>query len=277
MSSKLAVSPYRVQVLDRALGILDLLSSEGPEVPLTELSGRLKLHKSTVHRLLMVLERHRLVERESATGKYRLGLKLFELGSKAVAHVDLGERARPSLKRLVFETGETAHLCILDRGEVLSLANVESPRTIRTPSTVGRRTAAHCTASGKVLLAHLPEEDLNDLINQNGLTTYTRNTITVPAELKSELQKVRDRGWALDNEEIEDNLKCIGAPVRNHSGRVVASISIAGPAFRLTAEKSPVLAQLVVKIAEELSAELGYSPPSDNHAFELPRSHPRSR
>jgi DNA-binding IclR family transcriptional regulator len=248
-----------VQVLDRALSILDLLASDGPEVPLTEISERLKLHKSTAHRLLMVLERHRLVERQNETGRYRLGLKLFELGSKAVAHLDISHRGRAALKKLVFDTGETAHFCILDGGEVLSLANVESPATIRTPSTVGRRSPPHCTATGKALLAFLPEDELDDLIRANGLRAYTRNTLRTPAALKSQLRRVRERGWALDDEEFEENLRCIGAPVRNSSGLVVASISIAGPAFRLTKDKIPVLVECLKNAAAQISADLGYA------------------
>ena len=134
MSTEVKDSLYQVQVLDRALGILDVLSSEGSELASVELSKRLDLHKSTAHRLLMVLERHRLIEKIPQTGKYRLGLKLFELGSKAIAQLNLSERARTYLERLVRETGETAHLCILDAGEMLSITNVESSRTIRTLS-----------------------------------------------------------------------------------------------------------------------------------------------
>lgn len=251
-------SPYQIQVLDRALGILNVLSREGAELAPVVLSERLGLHKSTLHRLLMVLERHRLIEKSLQNGKYRLGLRLFELGSQAVAQLDLRERARPYLERLVLETGETAHLCILNEGEMLSLANVESPHTLRTPATVGQRAAAYCSSVGKALLAFLPENELEDLINQLKLTAYTRNTITKPTQLKTELRLVRERGYAIDNEELEEGLRCIGAPVRNYSGKVIAALSIAGPAFRLTARKIPVMARSVVQAANQLSAELGY-------------------
>src|SRR3989442_10781635 len=114
-------SPYRVQVLDRALGILGVLAREGSGVGLTEISTELGLHKSTVHRLLRVLEGHRLVVRDSPGGRYRLGHRLFELGSQAVEQLDIREQARPYLKYLVFQTGETAHICVFDHGEMLSL------------------------------------------------------------------------------------------------------------------------------------------------------------
>lgn len=258
MSAKAKDFPYRVQVLDRALGILDLLATEGPELAPAELSGQLVLHKSTLHRLLQVLEQHRLVDKNPHSGKYRLGLRLFEFGTKAVAHIDLRERVRPYLERLVYETGETAHLCILDRGEMLSLANVESSRTLRTPSTVGHRIPVHCTAAGKAVLAFLPESELNALLKKRDLKTYTRNTITSLRRLKAELQLIRKRGYAVDNEEIEEGLKCIAAPIRDYSGGVIASMSIAGPVFRITKDKTSSMARSVIEAANQLSAELGY-------------------
>lgn len=251
-------SPYRVQVLERSLGILELLCTDGPELSLIELSERLGLHKSTTHRLLGVLEQYRFVEKSSSTGRYRLGLKLFELGSNAIAHLDWRERARRYLQRLAFETGETAHLCILDDGEVLYLEKVEAPRTVRVPSIVGRRYPAHCGGAGKTLLAFLSDEEIDDVIKRRGLKTYTRNTLATPAQLKEGLRVVREQGYAIDNEEFEEGLECIGAPIKNYSGKVVAAISIAGPAFRITEEKLPMLAKSVIAVAQELSAELGY-------------------
>jgi DNA-binding IclR family transcriptional regulator len=251
-------SQYRVQVLERSLGILELLSSNGPELSLIELSEQLRLHKSTTHRLLGVLEQYRFVEKSSSSGKYRLGLKLFELGSKAIADLNWRERARRHLQRLAFDTGETAHLCILDDGEVLYLEKVEAPRTVRVPSIVGRRYPAHCGGAGKALLAFQPEEEIDELVKRRGLKSYTRNTFTTPAQLKEGLRLVRERGYAVDNEEFEEGLECIGAPIKDYSGKVIAAISIAGPTFRMTEEKIAVLARSVIEAAQELSADLGY-------------------
>src|SRR5262249_4153546 len=181
--------------------MLEPLAAEHSELGPSEVSERTGLHKSTVHRLLQVLERHRLIEKKAQNGKYRLGLRLFELGSKAVAQLDLRERARPYLERLVVETGEAAAICVLYGGPMLSLANVESPRTLRTPSTVGRRTPLHCTSVGKALLAFLPEDEQAELIKKCELTAYTRHTLTKPARLKAELKLIRQRGYAMDNEE----------------------------------------------------------------------------
>jgi len=251
-------SPYQVQVLDRALGILDSLSNEGPELGPAELSEMLKLHKSTVHRLLMVLERHRLIERGPENGKYRLGMKLFELGSQAVAQLDLRERAQPYLERLVSETGETAHICVLNGDRMLSIVNVESSRTLRTPSTIGQRTPLHCTSVGKTILAFLPEDEADRLIDKCELTQYTARTLTTRARLKAELKLIRRRGYAMDKGEIEEGLRCLGAPVWDYSGKIVAALSIAGPAFRLTEGRIPAVSQAVLAAAKHLSEELGY-------------------
>ncbi|HEY6304941.1 MAG TPA: IclR family transcriptional regulator [Candidatus Angelobacter sp.] len=251
-------SPYHVQVLDRALAILDTLSAEGPDLTLAEISEQLELHKSTAHRLIMVLERHKLIERSSGNGRYRLGLKLFELGTRAVSKLDLRERARPFLERLVLETSETVHLCILDDSEVVYLDKVEPARSVRMASSVGRRNPAYCTAVGKAMMAHLSDAQVEAIVRNQGLRAMTANTITSFAELKKELGVIRERGYAIDNEEIEEGVRCVGCVVRNFSGEPLAAISISAPAFRLTKDKVRNLAQPVVAAASALSRELGF-------------------
>jgi len=135
---------------------------------------------------------------------------------------------------------------------------VESSRTLHTPSTVGRRSPGHCSSLGKSLLAFLPDAELDDFIKTCGLKAYTVNTITRPDVLKAELQRVRERGYAVDGEKFEEGLKCIGAPVRDHSGKVIAATSIAGAAARLRESRMPALTGSVIKAATELSAALGY-------------------
>lgn len=249
---------YHVQVIDRALGMLEVLAAEGQPLPLVKLSKRLGLPKSTAMRLLMVLEGHRFVEKSAESGLYRLGLKLFELGSKAVAQFDLTERARPHLERLVSRTGETAYLSVLDGGEALVLERVESSRAVRVPASVGWRNPAHCTAVGKVLLAHTPESKLTAVLGKARLKAYTQNTITSVAQLREELRRVRERGFALDDEETEDGLRCIAAAVHEHSGRVAAALGILGPAYRIPDDSVATLAATVIGAARRLSAELGY-------------------
>ena len=245
-------------MLDRALAILDALSQNGPDLTLAQVSESLGLHKSTAHRLIMVLERHKLVEKNSQTGKYRLGLKLFEFGTRAVSQLDLRERARPFLERAVLETGETVHLCIYDDGEVVYLDKVEPGRSVRLASSVGRRNPAYCTAVGKAIMAHLPENQVEIAVQKHGLRQLTRKTIGTMAELKAELIKVREIGYAVDNEENEEGVCCVGSAVHDFSGDPIAAISVSGPTFRVGSEKIAVLAKSVLSAADALSRELGF-------------------
>jgi IclR family transcriptional regulator, acetate operon repressor len=257
-ANKLKGPAYRVQVIDRALSVLEVLADEGQPLSLVKLSKILDLPKSTTMRLLMVLEGHRFVQKSAESGLYRLGLKLFELGSKAVAQFDLTERVRPHLERLVSRTGETAYLSVLDGGEALVLERVESSRAVRVPTSVGWRHPAHSTAVGKVLLAFAPESKLMAVLGKGRLRAYTRKTITSIARLRGELQRVREHGFALDDEETEDGLRCIAAAVREHSGQVTAALGILGPAYRIPDDSVAILAATVISAADKLSAELGY-------------------
>ncbi len=256
--SKTRVSPYRVQVLDRALAALAILADRSSECSLAELCIELKLHKSTVHRLMMVLEQHRLVVKNPDTGRYRLGLKLFELGSKAIEGLDLRAGARPYLDRLQNEFSETVFFCILDDGQVFYMEKVESQQSVRTACTVGSRAPAYCTAVGKAMLAELTEKEVDNVIRRWGLKAITKNTIRTAAALRTELKAVRSRGYAIDDEEKEEGLRCVSAAVRGHSGKLVAAMSVSGPAFRITKERIPEIGRVMMQAAGELSKELGY-------------------
>ncbi len=229
-------SPYKVQVLDRALAALAILANRSSESSLVELCTELRLHKSTVHRLMMVLEQHRLVVKNPETGRYRLGLKLFELGSKALDGIDLRGRARPYLDRLQQRFGETVFFCILDDGQVFYVEKVESQQSVRTACTVGSRAPAYCKAVGKAMLAELSDAEVSTIVRRWGLKAVTPNTITTAAALKSELRIVRSRGYAIDDEEKEQGLRCVS----------------------MTKERIPEVGQAVMRAANELSAELGY-------------------
>ena len=176
-------SLYRVQVLDRAFAIIDALADTREEASLAEIAAIVKMHKSTVHRLMMNLERHRLVDRDQ-TGHYRLGMKLYDLGIRAFSRFDIRHRARPHLEKLTYDTEETVHLCILDDGEMLYVDKVEPRRSIRMSSTVGRRNAVHCTAVGKAVLAGLSEAVIDQIINQRGLRLFMPHNVRGPQLVK---------------------------------------------------------------------------------------------
>lgn len=253
------VSVYRVQVLDRALAILDVLGNHQGDCSLADLCTALRLHKSTVHRLMMVLEQHNLVDRNPETGRYRLGLKLFELGSKAIAALDLREHSLPHLTRLQRETDETVNFGILEHGEVLYAAKIEPERTLRMAARVGHRFPAYCTALGKAMLAELPEPEVDAIIRRWGLKNRAPNTITTAEALKADLKQVRARGYSIDDEENEEGARCVGAAVWDHMGRPLAAISVSAPAFRMDEAKIVETAKAVMKAASDLSRELGYS------------------
>src|SRR6266478_1050646 len=256
--SKTNNSPYRVQVLDRALAALEVLANRSTECGLAEICKTLKLHKSTAHRLMMVLEQHRLVDKNPDTGRYRLGLKLFEFGSKAFGAIDLRRHAKPYLDRLQSEFGETVFFCMLDDGQVFYIEKIESQQSVRTACTVGSRAPAYCTAVGKAMLAELAEAEVSGIVRRWGLKAVTANTITTATALRADLRAVRSRGYAIDDEEKEEGLRCISAAVRGHSGRLFAAISVSGPAFRITKGRIPEIGQVVMRAANDLSVEFGH-------------------
>jgi DNA-binding IclR family transcriptional regulator len=253
-------SRYRVQVLDRALAILDIMAAARQELPLAEIARQVGVHKSTVHRILMSLDQHRMVDQNERTGCYRLGSHLLALSNAALAQFDIRDRAKPYLEKVLYDTEETVHLCVLDQGEVLYLDKVDSSRSIRMTSAVGLRNAAHCTAVGKAMMAWLPEDEVDAIVRQHGLARFTPKTITTPVELKAELKRVRACGYGLDDEEHEEGVRCVAAAVLDHSERPVAAISASAPSFRLPAEKISLMAESVRRAAQELSRELGYVP-----------------
>jgi DNA-binding IclR family transcriptional regulator len=249
---------YRVQVIDRAAAILQVLADAPADLAPAEIAEQLRLHKSTIHRLLIVLERHRYIRRNAGGGKYSLGLKLFELGNRAARGLTLREHAHPFLARLVRETGETAHVGVLDEGDMVSIANVEGPRAVRMRSAVGRRTPAHCSAIGKAVLASLPSAAIDDFVALRPLRALTDKTLVSRAALVADLERIRVRGYAIDDEEIERGLRCVGAPVRDYTGLVIGAVSVSGPAFRIPKTRVSALGAAVMAVARELSAELGF-------------------
>ena len=222
----------------------------GKEVGIGDLTAKLNLSKSAVHGILMNLESNRYVERVGPDGRYRLGPRLFELGSKPLATLDLRDEVQPCLERLVARTGETAHFGVLRDGEVMSLFHVQTTRSLGTVSTVGRRVPAYCTSLGKAILAFSQGSDAEAFIERGRFEAYTSRTITRPSLLRAELKRIFKRGYSIDDEEFEIGLRCLGAPVRDHLGDVIGAISIAGPTIRITKRLISELARLVMEAAE---------------------------
>lgn len=230
------------------------------DLGVSELTSRLGLGKSTVHRLLSTLALEGLIERDAATGRYRLGLKLYELGSIVGDHLDLHEVIAGPIDDLRNRTGETVHVAILDGPEVVYIARRESPHTLRLFGRVGHRNHAHCTSTGKLLLAFLPLPELAAILHGFALPAHTRHTITDRLNLEDELEAIRHRGWADNIEESELGVHSVAAPIREASGRVVAAISVAGPAARFTPDAMRQVAADTVRTADAISGRLGWRP-----------------
>ena len=263
-----------MQVLDRTIAVLQAVADADTDLAAAEIARQLKLHKSTVHRLLAVLEHYRLIKR-GAEGTYSLGTRLIELGESAMARLKLSEHARPFLRTLAGQTGEGAHVTILSGAEMLSIAHVEGRWSLQSLTRTGQRTQVHCTAAGRAVLAFLSEDAADDLIARLPLVRNTRRTIVKPSAIKMELMRVRAAGYAVDDEEFEEGLRCVSAPIFDHRGHVIASISMAAPVFRLRKERVAQVARLVVAAAQGLSADLGYQRDPDMKRETAPR--PRRR
>jgi DNA-binding IclR family transcriptional regulator len=254
---------YKVQALDRAFAVLDLLAESDTPLGLAQVALSLQLHKSTAHRFLMVLEQHRMVERTSG-GKFRLGLRLFDFGNRAIEQYDLRDRAQPHLRRLVVETEETAHLCILEQTRVIYIDKIEPTRAVRMITRIGASNPVHCTSVGKAILAFLPEERITDILNRTRFEHFTSRTISTPEALRAEIDKTRRRGYAVDDEELEEGLRCIAVPVLDAQRLPVAAVSISGPSFRVTAQKLPAIANHLLQCVRGISMDMGFI--SNRHA-----------
>lgn len=242
----------------RALSLLDAMAAQGRAIGIADLSKRVRLHVSTVHRLLATLITRGYVRQDPETGKYALGLRTFVLGQAYLEHMDLRRAAQPALQRLAQRMGETANLVAMDREEAVYLDRAESTQSVRFFSRIGHRAPLYCTAVGKVLLADLQPEEREEVLGRLTLTPLTRNTITDASALRQELDRVAAQGYALDREECEEGASCLAVPLRDHTGRVVAALGISAPTVRLTAAKREQLIPLLVEEGRSLSQELGY-------------------
>jgi DNA-binding IclR family transcriptional regulator len=250
--------PYKVQVLDRAINILEFIGQQSTgEAGLPELSAAMKLHKTTAHRIAHVLESRGLLRRGLDSNRYRLGLRLYDLGCQALDHVNIRDEARPLMARVAYEIGETVHLALLDRAEVLYIERVEAQRSLIMGSKLGARNPVYCTALGKAILAYSQDVEVGQILALCRMEAKAKNTITNILAFKRELEITRNRGYAIDNEEIEDGIRCIAAPILNANDRAVAAMSVSGPSSRITPARFPLIGKTMMDAARELSACLG--------------------
>lgn len=252
-------SEYIIQAVDHALDLLEQFQGDVDELGVTELSKRLKLHKNNVFRLLATLESRSYIEQNKVTENYRLGLKTLELGQTFIKQMGLLRQSRPVLESLVKECNETTYVAILKDSFIVYLDVVETDMTVRVVPRVGSRLPSYCTAAGKIQLAYMTDEELEHYLPTKELKGYTPATITDRDVFKAHLKEVAEQGYAIDNEEMDIGVCCVGAPIRDYTRRIIGAVSISGPSMRFSMERmQKELIPLVKQAGEDISTKLGF-------------------
>ena len=240
--------------MERALDVLLCFTRQTPELTMTQIAEQVGMHKSTVHRLLATLEEKRFVERDSATGAYRLGIHMFQMAYLTLEHNDLRRVAAPYLRRLSEQYRETINLSILDGADVVYLDVIESPQRVKLAAATGQRLPAFCTASGKAILAFSSDKVVQQVLD-HGMPQYTNCTLDSSDKFFENIRKIREQGFALSLQEFEEGINAIAAPIMNHNNEPVASVAIAGPSYRLTLERMLEIGDQIIATAHDIAIE----------------------
>lgn len=246
-----------LQSVDNALRIMEAMSESEYELGIAELSRNLGLGRSTVHRLITTLESRGFVTQNPVTAKYKLGIKIVTIGGTILQKIDIIKEARPYLEKLSRATGESSHLALLSGDEIIFVDKVLGSNPAKMASVIGLRRPAYATATGKMLLAHLPEGQLKKWLNSVSIHRCTPFTLSNTDELSEQLEKIKGLGYSEDLQEMEEGLICFGAPIRNVSGEVFAAVSVSGAASRMMQSKQDLIVQ-VTKTAELISEACGW-------------------
>jgi len=250
-------SEYNVRAVERALQILDCFDDENPIRGVSEIAQAVDLHKATTHRIVTTLLNFGYLERADDDQRYRLGLRLAGLGFKVIRRMDLRREAIPYMNQLVEQWDEVCDLSIFDEGRVFYVEVLRGSHALTISAAIGQRLPAHCTASGKLFLAHLPPEELDAMLSKP-LYAYTGNTIISPDALHQQFNTIRSQGFSIDDEELEAGIRAIAAPIRNHTGDMIAAISIPGPTSRMTDDRIPQITATLSDTAQAVSHRMGW-------------------
>jgi DNA-binding IclR family transcriptional regulator len=255
ISAHASRDPYRLQCLDRALAVLEYIGESDVPLSLAEICRSMNLHKSTAHRALMVLERGMLLDR-TPDDRFRLGMKLYTLGNRAVEQMDLRAQIQPALRALSQRLGETVHLGVLQGTSVVYLDKAGTTRRVCKGSKTGSSNPAYCTAMGKAMLAWLPQTEVDVLIDQINFVRLTPKTICSREELIQALERVRRRGYSIDDEEAELGARCIGAPIFDQDHTPIAALSVSCASARIQPHQVPAITEHLRRTCAEISASL---------------------
>jgi len=247
-----------VPAVERALALLELIAGSRSGLTLSQLVQASDLPKSSLHCLLLTLERCGYLQRNERTSRYMFGSKLFSLANASLGGLRVREQAMALIVALAQRTGLTVHLGILDQADAVLVAKYDPPNSPQLATWLDKRMEVHCTGLGKVLIAYQPDEVVDQIARVRGFPRHNENTITSVRRLKEDLLKTRRRGYAIDDEEDEIGLRCLGAPVFDDSGSVVAAVSIAGSVNQVNSDATAALSARLLECAHAISARLGY-------------------
>jgi IclR family acetate operon transcriptional repressor len=255
-------APASVQVLDRALHLLEIVSSRDGAL-LTDIADVAGMAPSTTHRLLTSLASHGMVATEPETGQWTIGVKAFEIGNGFLRQRKLGAISRPFLTALMQESGETANLAIEDGGDVVFVSQVESHAPMRAFFRPGRRGPVHASGIGKAILSTWSDKEIAQLLHGRELAHFTDKTRDTLSALLKDIQEIRHRGWSVDDEEHTLGMRCVAAPIFNEYGETIAGISISGPSVRVSDQKLSTFGPIVRERADALTRAMGGKRPED--------------
>ena len=245
------------QLIDRLLDILELLSLEKDGLGVTEIGNRTGLHKSTVHRIVSALAERGYIEKIPGRSVYKVGLKLVEISSIYLNSVELKTEATPFLRELTSRLGQPTHLAILDGTDAVYIEKVDMLNNIRLYSQIGRRIPVYCSALGKCLLSGLHDNEIDEILQRCSFNKFTAKTLE-KAELLRQVDTVSVNGYAVDDEEHDEGIRCIASPVFDYRGKVIAAVSIAGPAASIMEQNDSETGRLLKETALNISKRMGY-------------------
>lgn len=246
-----------VQVLDRSLDIIEIVAATQQGLGISQIAEKTGLPKATAHRLVTALCTRGYLQKDHGN-TYQVGIKLIEVASYYINELELQTEVRPYLKEIVQQLNLTAHLGVLDKDKVVYVEKQDLFSRFGLYAQIGYRIPAYCSSMGKCLLSALSEEKLSETLQGGSFVRFTANTITDFKALKQELQKVRNRGWAIDDQEERIGQRCVGAPIYDYRGEMIAAISASGSMETLPDEKIEKVASYVMRIAREISRKIGY-------------------
>ncbi|NLY35783.1 MAG: IclR family transcriptional regulator [Tissierellia bacterium] len=252
MSEQVEVkSKKTIKSVEKAFALIDYLAQTQEDQGVTEISSAMQTGVSATYHMLNTLKEAGIIEQNSLTKKYRLGLKLWQIGMLAYRQNQLASAMKPFLRKLMLETGETANLTVLDNNKIVYIAQEESDHLLKMFTKIGASAPLHCTGAGKVLLAYLPEYKQKQILDEIELKPFTSKTLTTEKDLREEMQRIRNKGYGTDDEERELGVSCVGAPIFGPDQKVVACISVSGPKERFSEENKNKWIEVVMAIAKE--------------------------